>query len=681
MRFKTPAMRLSFVLALFTVNVLFLANLIGLIPDKAELALKLRKGLSESLALQFSNDAARGDLQSIQNTLRAVVDRNEDIRSAAIRTENGQLIALVGKHLAQWKPPVDGKSTPTHVHVPVYRKGQKWATVEIRFAPLWADSLAGGFTNSFAGLLVFVGLSSFICFFFVLKRTLRELDPSAVIPERVQKAFDVLQEGVLFLDNKEQIVMINQSFAKMLGKPFEAMIGLKGSEMGWVGCQSHHQIKQLPWVKVLQDGLEQKRDSLRLLNNLGREINLAVNAAMVTDNAGKCRGCLVTFDDITKLEEKNFELSDLVEQLQLSKDTILGKSQELEFLANRDPMTLCLNRRAMERQFDTLFTSAMASGNCLSCLMVDIDLFKLVNDRYGHATGDQVIKAVADVLKNCTRDNDLVSRYGGEEFCIVLAELNLEKAVKIAERIRKSIEKNECGGLKITVSVGVSSLEQNASKPDELVNQADKALYAAKRGGRNRVVNWGRMETLDTVVEVAVDAQGHQPASVVDVDGDVTSATQLTRMERRIQELEGLLNKSALEIEHYELYDFKTGLPTRSLFEDRISHEIARSKRNDSLVVVLSLTIDTIKRVYETLGYKAAEQLIKTCGNRLNDILRQNVDTVTVIDEVEKAGSISLINQTEFGLLLIDIKQVDNVTWVIKRLQDAFNKPQLSELI
>ncbi|MBI9087022.1 MAG: EAL domain-containing protein [Desulfobacterales bacterium] len=665
-------MRLSIALALLTVNLLFLADLIGFIPNASESALKLRQGLSESLALQFSATAEKGEFQIIQNTLRAVVDRNEDIRSAAIRTEDGQLIALAGEHLVHWKTSADGKSTPTHVRVPVYRKGEKWATVEIRFAPLWMNDLTSGFTNSFTGLLVYIGLSCFICYFFIIKKTLRELDPSLVIPERVQKAFDVLQEGVLILDKKEQIVLANKAFAGLFGKATAAMIGLKGSELGWLDCQNPKQVRRLPWVRILLEGLEQKGASLSLMNSQGSKIKLAVNAVLVTDDAGKNRGCLVTFDDITQLEEKNFELSDLVEKLQLSHEEIQAKSTELEFLANRDPLTRCLNRRSLERKFDECFIRAKFDGTPLSCLMVDIDFFKLVNDRYGHASGDQVIRAVADVLRRCTRENDLVGRYGGEEFCVVLPDLDMKKAAQIAERVRKSIAKTPCGGVKITVSLGVSSLAQKASKPDELVNQADKALYLAKKSGRNRVVRWGETDVLNGPFEDD-DKTSAEPEHL---QADETGAKANSEaVNQRVQELEALLEKQTLEIEHFGMYDSQTGLPTRSLFEDRIVHEIARSKRQDSLVVVLSMTIDTIKRVDETLGHSAAKQLVEACGKRLNDVLRKDVDTVAVIEDVERGVTVSQINQTEFGILLTDIKQVDHVTWVVKRLLDTFEKP------
>jgi len=669
--FKTPAMKLSIALVLLTVNLLFLANLIGFVPDESESAIELRKGLSESLALQFSTAAEKGELQTIQSTLRAVVERNDTIRSAAIRTHDGKLLALAGEHLAHWKAPIDGKSTSTHVHVPVFRKNENWATVEIRFTPLWTNNLASGFTHSFVGLLTFIALGGFLCFFFVIKRSMRELDPAAVIPERVQKAFDVLPDGVVILDEKEQIVMANISFSGLFGKSPAAMIGLKGSELGWLDCQSPKQVSQLPWFKVLQDGQEHKGASLSLLNSQGSKIKLAVNAAMVIDNAGKCRGTLVTFDDITQLEEKNFELNDTIEKLQLANDEIEAKSQELETLANCDPLTLCLNRRSLALKFKALFSQAKSGQEHLSCLMVDIDFFKSVNDRYGHATGDQVIKTVADVLKTCTRDTDLVGRYGGEEFCVVLPKLYLDQAAQIAERIRQTIEKKSCSGVKVTVSLGVSSLELNTNKPDELIDQADKALYAAKNSGRNRVITWG--QDFNPVAEVDGGAQIQQEVS--QPEKLATSDTDQAQLQRRVVELEGLLAKRSLELEHYEMYDFKTGLPTRSLFEDRIGHEIARGKRKNYLVAILSMTIDTIKRVHETLGYKAAEQLVKACGHRINDVLRENIDTVAVIENSKGMSTVSLINQTEFGILLTDIKQVDYVTWVMKRMLDSFEKP------
>ena len=673
MIFRSPALRLSIALVLLTINLLFIANLTGFFPDKSKSMLELRKSLSESTALQFSAAAEMGEFKTIQYLLRALVERNEDLKSAAVRTNDGRLIALSGEHLAYWKAPPDGKSTTTCLQVPVFRNNQHWATVEMRFTPVWEDHLASGFTDSFLKLLLFVAVGSFICYFFLIKRALRELDPSSVIPERVQKAFDVLQEGILILDEKEQIVLANKSFARLLGKPRESIIGLKGSELGWLNCQKPHQIKELPWYKVQQHGLEQKGTMLSLINTLGKETKLVVNATMVPDYAGNCRGTLVTFDDMTQMEEKNLELKSLVENLQLAQLDIQSKSEELEFLANHDPLTLCLNRRSLDRKLADLFAKAKATETHLCCSMIDIDFFKAVNDRYGHAIGDQVLREIADVLKRFTREADLVGRYGGEEFCLVMPRVNLETAYDIAERIRKAIENEPCSGIKITVSQGIASNEFSAGEAGELITRADKALYAAKMSGRNRIVTWGK--DLGQVAEIAA---GTELLDHIPPDGQLAS-TEMDEnpLRRRVQELEGLMQKRSMEFQHYTMYDFRTGLPTRSLFEDRIAIEIARSKRRDCMVAVASMRIDTINHIVETLGYSVGDELVKECGQRLADALRKDLDTVALIDDSAGTRLVSLINHTEFGIMLSDIKQVDHVTWVAKRLLNSLEKPFL----
>jgi diguanylate cyclase (GGDEF)-like protein len=334
-------------------------------------------------------------------------------------------------------------------------------------------------------------------------------------------------------------------------------------------------------------------------------------------------------------------------------------------------MTLCLNRRSLTKEFESLFASTIESEAHLSCLMVDIDLFKSVNDNYGHATGDQVIKAVADVLKTCTRDNDLVARYGGEEFCVVLPKIEMDVAIKIAERIRQTIEKKPHSGIKITVSIGVSTLESNINKPDEMINLADKALYAAKKSGRNSVVAWGKdynsISETDDGSEIREQASQSGKTSTINMNQ--------TQLQRRVLELEGLLEKRAIELQHYEMYDNNTGLPTRLLFEHRIGHEIARAKRKNYLVAVLSMTIGTIKRVHQTFGHRTASQLMKACGQRLIDVLRGDIDIVSLIESSKDMSTVSLINEAEFGIMLTDIQQVDQITWIMKRMLDSFEKP------
>jgi diguanylate cyclase (GGDEF)-like protein/putative nucleotidyltransferase with HDIG domain len=122
--------------------------------------------------------------------------------------------------------------------------------------------------------------------------------------------------------------------------------------------------------------------------------------------------------------------------------------------------------------------------------MIDIDYFKLINDQHGHRAGDEVLKAVADSLQSAVQPHHVVCRYGGEEFCVLMPAVGMAEAVQIGESIRQSITQIECGDLRITASLGISTSTLSAPDPQGLIDQADKCLYVAKRNGRNQVVRW-----------------------------------------------------------------------------------------------------------------------------------------------------------------------------------------------
>ena len=159
--------------------------------------------------------------------------------------------------------------------------------------------------------------------------------------------------------------------------------------------------------------------------------------------------------------------------------------------AARDPLTGLNNRFGLEGVLDREIELSRRHGTELSLLMVDADGFKSVNDRYGHLVGDAALRTLADVITCCARDSDMVFRYGGEEFVIVLSSTSINGAENLAERVRKSAEQRvvRVDGVKltVTVSVGVASLTADDDQ-QSLIARADQALYAAKTGGRNRVV-------------------------------------------------------------------------------------------------------------------------------------------------------------------------------------------------
>jgi len=160
----------------------------------------------------------------------------------------------------------------------------------------------------------------------------------------------------------------------------------------------------------------------------------------------------------------------------------------------RDPMTDLYNRRFLESYTDTLVASTMRRKTKVGILMCDMDFFKEVNDTYGHETGDIVLIKTADVLKSCVRASDMVIRYGGEEFIVLLIDVkSREEIMDLAERIRKKMEETVInvpdGSLQKTVSIGASEFPGDSSSGFwEAIKYADVALYRAKDEGRNRVV-------------------------------------------------------------------------------------------------------------------------------------------------------------------------------------------------
>ena len=171
-------------------------------------------------------------------------------------------------------------------------------------------------------------------------------------------------------------------------------------------------------------------------------------------------------------------------------------SMNMERLASLDALTGALNRRSLEQRATEV--AARGAGRPIGVIMLDIDHFKQVNDRYGHAAGDYVLQQVTGLGRAQLRERDLFARMGGEEFCVVLAEGDEDRAVRIAERIREACAREPIlfNGIDIDVrlSAGVAAGRVSGGALEDLIGQADLALYQAKQTGRNRVVAWSSIE-------------------------------------------------------------------------------------------------------------------------------------------------------------------------------------------
>lgn len=178
---------------------------------------------------------------------------------------------------------------------------------------------------------------------------------------------------------------------------------------------------------------------------------------------------------------------------------------ELETLAATDPLTGVLNRRMLEDLVGGLLAESRRHGRPLSVLLLDIDRFKDLNDRYGHEAGDHALKALARTARDLLRPGDLIGRIGGEEFLVVLGAAGEHEAMQVAERLRASVAALNLhhgeARLPLSISIGVATLSTYTHDFPDLVRSADLAMYAAKRGGRNRVVSGEFPRTRSSMLE------------------------------------------------------------------------------------------------------------------------------------------------------------------------------------
>jgi len=211
---------------------------------------------------------------------------------------------------------------------------------------------------------------------------------------------------------------------------------------------------------------------------------------------------LYILPDRRMLHYHNEILNIILQTLHISISNFLNM-KKLENDAAIDPLTNCYNKREFERQIEHDIANCKRHGNEISIIMFDIDQFKMINDQYGHQTGDKVLIKISQAVQLEIRRGDYLSRYGGDEFVVVLPETKKARALEIAERLRRVIENlafqiTEQKSLKVTSSFGVASLKEN-SNTHALLKEADTMLYKAKASGRNMVMPQLKLCAVDTV--------------------------------------------------------------------------------------------------------------------------------------------------------------------------------------
>ncbi len=250
---------------------------------------------------------------------------------------------------------------------------------------------------------------------------------------------------------------------------------------------------------VILDVMMPKMNGLELCRIIKQSLgDIFLPVILVTvkgDIDSKVQGLKMGADDYLAKPYNTIELKARVASLLRIKelqDRINTKKRQLEDLSFTDGMTGLYNHRYLQQRLSEEFKRAQRYNDPLSCVMVDLDHFKKINDTLGHQFGDLVIKDASDILKQCVREHDIVTRYGGDEFLIILPRTHFTGSLTVAERIWKTLEvhtssdgKNQ---RKITASIGISFYpNKNVSAPEQLIAHADEALYKAKRDGRNKI--------------------------------------------------------------------------------------------------------------------------------------------------------------------------------------------------
>ncbi|TVZ40656.1 PAS domain S-box-containing protein/diguanylate cyclase (GGDEF)-like protein [Alteromonadaceae bacterium 2753L.S.0a.02] len=490
MTFKiSPTVQLSIGLVLLTISILLVAQAIGLTPGiNSNERLYARQKLAETIALQATIALKRNDRFFLPTMFNQIVEQTPSIRSLALRRSDTTVAYQTALHAKLWTLSSGSSSTPEEFRIPIVLDGVNQANLEITFTPLGSDNNELLGIPRFIWFIIFICTSGFLTFSIYLRRTLKHLDPSSVVPARVRNALNTMAEGVLILDKRTQVILANDAFVSRFERPETKLIGRNASKLG---LSLENNSLHLPWELAQRSG--QKQVKVRMRASLkGESAIFNVNSVPILDEKNRFQGTINSFDDITEIEAKTSMLQDMLTNLVDKQKYIEIKNQELHHLATRDPLTDCYNRRSLFERLEQHFKSKNTLHQEFCVIMLDIDHFKRINDTFGHNVGDVVIKGVCHLVWQQLGKHDMIARFGGEEFCVLLPECTTQRAQHLAEKCRSMIAGNPIDNIEVTASFGISTLAFGAQTPNEIILQADQALYASKNAGRNRCTLWSQ---------------------------------------------------------------------------------------------------------------------------------------------------------------------------------------------
>ena len=332
-------------------------------------------------------------------------------------------------------------------------------------------------------------------------------------PVDLEKILNTIPTPFFYKDTQGKILGCNLAFSDFVELPVEQIMGSNDYALTVLGNPELHRATD---EELLQRRIPQQY-----------EVETTAN--------GLTSSCLV---HKTLLQENDTDyiltvLVDITEQKQVE--------QHLFFQATHDELTGLTNRSEMRAALIKNLARAERYKEPFSLLLIDLDRFKIINDNYGHAAGDRVLKAFSDLAKQIARETDLLARWGGEEFIILLTNTDALRATHIAERLRAATEETSITvnqqNIRVTISIGSASYPDDGKSIEELISRADGALYEAKRNGRNRIEYANKRDsgifTIGSQMQRALEENKLLPAyqPIVDLNsGEIRADEALARI-------------------------------------------------------------------------------------------------------------------------------------------------------
>ena len=284
--------------------------------------------------------------------------------------------------------------------------------------------------------------------------------------------FDAIPSPIFYKDNKGIYINCNDAFSQKI-------LGIKKADIEGKSLYDFPELIPIEHAKIYEkkdsELLASKQDQFYSTNvkcSDGEIKHFNFYKAIFKSDENEALGIIGIMMDITEQKEKE---------------------KELKKLAFNDPLTNLFNRRHFIESSKNIIALSKRESNEVSILILDIDDFKLINDRHGHENGDNVIIFITKKLKEICRESDLIARWGGEEFVILLPNTNQKGALKVASQIKEVISSHPISmahgsSIKTTVSIGVSQIQNEDNNFEPALQKADQALYKAKKGGKNKIV-------------------------------------------------------------------------------------------------------------------------------------------------------------------------------------------------